>query len=97
MTGGMLLDIRLSERTSKITLVVQGTDGKHYGSIRTSRDVYPYLLEFLEKNQGRRLEDFYESFCRTFRQKKDARARTNYSPPMLSDIPQSGPIRVCPL
>jgi len=54
---GMLLDIRLWEGTSKITLVVQRTDGNYYGSIRTTRDVYPYLLEFLQQNKGRKLED----------------------------------------
>jgi hypothetical protein len=58
---GMLLDIRLWEGTSKITLVVQRTDGKYYGSIRTTRDVYPYLLEFLEKNKGRKLEDVLQA------------------------------------
>ena len=54
---GTLLDIRLWEGTSKITLVVQREDGKYYGSIRTTRDVYPYLLEFLERNKGRKFED----------------------------------------
>jgi hypothetical protein len=39
-------------------MVVQCADGKYYGALRSlGREVYPWVLEFLKRNKGRRLRD----------------------------------------
>jgi hypothetical protein len=55
---GILIEARVWVGTSNITLVVQCADGHYYGSIRTAnREAYPWVLDFLRRNRGRRLRD----------------------------------------
>jgi hypothetical protein len=54
----VLVEIRVWVGTSNITLVVECADGRYYGALRTpSREVYPWVLDFLRRNMGRRLPD----------------------------------------
>jgi len=41
--------------TTIIGLAVQCPDGKYFGSIRASSNVYDHVLEFLKRNYGRKL------------------------------------------
>ena len=40
--------------TSIINLVVECPDGKYFGSIRASANLYDHVLDFLMRNQGRK-------------------------------------------
>ena len=40
-----------------VNLAVQCPDGKYFGSIRASGPVYDHVLEFLNRNHGRRLRE----------------------------------------
>ena len=40
-----------------IGLAVQCPDGRYFGSIRVTRDVYDRVLEFLRRNHGRKLRE----------------------------------------
>jgi hypothetical protein len=58
---GILIEARVWVGTFNITLIVQCADGKYYGSIRTpSREAYPWVLDFLRRNKGRRLREVVE-------------------------------------
>jgi hypothetical protein len=58
---GFLADIRVWVGTFNITLVIQCADGKYYGALRTpNREAYPWVLDFLRRNKGRRLRDILE-------------------------------------
>jgi hypothetical protein len=46
--------------TSIIGLAVQCPDGKYFGSIR-ARPVYDQVLEFLKRNQGRKLREVMDA------------------------------------
>ena len=46
--------------TSIIGLAVRCPDGKYFGSIRASAQVYDHVLEFLTRNHGRRLREVME-------------------------------------
>jgi hypothetical protein len=43
--------------TTIIGLAVQCPDGRYFGSIRVTRDVYDRVLEFLRRNHGRKLRE----------------------------------------
>jgi hypothetical protein len=43
--------------TSIIGLAVQCPDGKYFGSIRATSNVYDHVLEFLKRNHGRKLRE----------------------------------------
>jgi len=43
--------------TSIIGLVIQCSDGKYFGSIRATSNVYDHVLEFLTHNHGRKLRE----------------------------------------
>ena len=43
--------------TSIIGLAIQCPDGKYFGSIRATSNVYDHVLEFLTHNHGRKLRE----------------------------------------
>jgi hypothetical protein len=47
--------------TSIIGLAVQCADGKYFGSIRTPRNVYDHVLEFLKRTHGRKLREVMDA------------------------------------
>jgi hypothetical protein len=47
--------------TSIIGLAVQCPDGKYFGSIRASAQVYAHILEFLKRNHGRKLREVMDA------------------------------------
>jgi hypothetical protein len=47
--------------TSIIGLAVQCQDGKYFGSIRASSNVYDHVLEFLTRNYGRKLREVMDA------------------------------------
>ena len=47
--------------TSIVNLVVQCTDGKYFGSIRASANVYDHVIEFLKRNHGRKLREVMDA------------------------------------
>jgi hypothetical protein len=47
--------------TSIIGLVVECPDGKYFGSIRASSNVYDHVLEFLKQNHGRKLREVMDA------------------------------------
>jgi hypothetical protein len=54
----VLADIRVWIGRLNITLVVECADGRYYGALRTpNREAYPWVLDFLRRNTGRRLQD----------------------------------------
>ena len=53
VADGVLVDLSLWG-TSIIGLAVQCSDGRYFGSIRVSRNVYDRVLEFLKRNHGRK-------------------------------------------
>jgi hypothetical protein len=53
---GALVDLSLWG-TSIIGLAVQCPDGKYFGSIRAPGPVYDHVVEFLNRNQGRKLRE----------------------------------------
>jgi hypothetical protein len=55
---GVLADIRVWVGTFNITLIVECADGRYYGAIRCQRrEAYPWVLDFLRRNTGRRLRE----------------------------------------
>ena len=47
--------------TSIIGLAVQCPDGKYFGSIRAPANVYNHVLEFLNRNHGRKLREVMDA------------------------------------
>ena len=60
VADGVLVDLSLWG-TSIINLVVQCPDGKYFGSIRASSNVYDRVLEFLKRNHGRKLREVMDA------------------------------------
>jgi hypothetical protein len=60
VADGVLVDLSLWG-TSIIGLAVQCPDGKYFGSIRTPRNVYDRVLEFLKRNHGRKLREVMDA------------------------------------
>ena len=54
VADGVLVDLSFWG-TSIIGLAIQCPDGKYFGSIRVSRDIYDRVLDFLKQNHGRKL------------------------------------------
>jgi hypothetical protein len=46
--------------TSVINLVVDCADGKYFGSISASANVYDHVLEFLKRHHGRKLRELMD-------------------------------------
>jgi hypothetical protein len=44
-----------------ISLVVECPDGKYFGSIRASGSVYDHVLEFLKRNNERKLREVMDA------------------------------------
>jgi hypothetical protein len=44
-----------------ISLVVECPDGKYFGSIRAPGSVYDHVLEFLKRNNGRKLRELVDA------------------------------------
>jgi hypothetical protein len=47
--------------TSIIGLTVECPDGKYFGSIRATSNVYDHVLDFLMRNQGRKLREVMDA------------------------------------
>jgi hypothetical protein len=47
--------------TTIIGLAVQCPDGKYFCSVRAPANVYGHVLEFLKRNQGRKLREVIDS------------------------------------
>jgi hypothetical protein len=47
--------------TTIIGLAVQCPDGKYFGSIRAPDQVYDHVVEFLNRNQGRKLYEVMDA------------------------------------
>ena len=47
--------------TSIIGLALEGADGKYFGSLRASGNVYDHVLEFLKQNYGRTLREVMDA------------------------------------
>jgi len=47
--------------TSIINLVVECPDGKYFGSIRAPANIYNHVLEFLNRNHGRKLREVMDA------------------------------------
>jgi hypothetical protein len=60
VTDGVLVDLS-QWGTSIIGLAVQCPDGKYFSSIRAPRPVYNHVLEFLKRNQGRKLREVMDA------------------------------------
>ena len=60
VADGVLVDLSLWG-TSIIGLAVQCPDGKYFGSLRASRNVYDRVLEFLKRNHGRKLREVMDA------------------------------------
>jgi hypothetical protein len=60
VADGVLVDLSLWG-TSIIGLAVQCPDGKYFGSIRVSSNVYDHVLEFLKRNHGRKLREVMDA------------------------------------
>jgi len=56
VADGILVDLSLWG-TSIIGLAIQCPDGKYFASIRAPSNVYDHVLEFLNRNHGRRLRE----------------------------------------
>ena len=57
---GVIVDLSLWG-TSIIGLAVQCPDGRYFGSIRVTRDVYDRVLEFLKQSHGRKLRELMDA------------------------------------
>lgn len=55
--NGVLVDIRAWEDRSIIIVVVRCRNGKYYGTVRTDRDHYETVLQFLNRNMRRTLRE----------------------------------------
>jgi len=60
VADGVLLYLSVGD-TSVIGLAVQCSDGRYFGSIRASSLVYDHVLQFLKRNQGRKLCEVMEA------------------------------------
>ena len=60
VADGVLVDLSLWG-TSIIGLSVLCQDGKYFGSIRASRNVYDHVLEFLKHNYGHKLSEVMDA------------------------------------
>jgi len=60
VADGVLLYLSVGD-TSIIGLAVQCSDGRYFGSIRASSLVYDHVLQFLKRNQGRKLCEVMEA------------------------------------
>ncbi|PYJ71720.1 MAG: hypothetical protein DME76_00935 [Verrucomicrobia bacterium] len=56
VADGVLVDLSLWG-TSIIGVAVQCSDGRYFGSIRATSNVYDHVLEFLKHNHGREVMD----------------------------------------
>jgi len=56
VADGILVDLSLWG-TSIIGVAVECSDGRYFGSLRVSRNVYDRVLEFLKRNHGRKLRE----------------------------------------
>jgi hypothetical protein len=57
---GVLVDLS-QWGTTTIGLAVQCPDGKYFGSIRAPGQVYDHVVEFLNRNQGRKLREVMDA------------------------------------
>jgi len=57
---GVIVDLSLWG-TTIIGLAVQCPDGRYFGSIRVTRDVYDRVLEFLRQSHGRKLREVMDA------------------------------------
>jgi hypothetical protein len=60
VADGVLVSLSLWG-TSIIGLAVQCPDGKYFGSIRASSNVYDHVLEFLKRSHGRKLREVMDA------------------------------------
>jgi hypothetical protein len=60
VADGVLVSLSLWG-TSIIGLTVQCSDGKYFGSIRAAGPAYDHVLEFLKRNQGRKLREVMDA------------------------------------
>ena len=60
VADGVLVYLSLGG-TFVIGLAVQCSDGKYFGSIRASGQVYDHVLEFLKHNHGRKLREVMDA------------------------------------
>jgi len=60
VADGVLVDLSLWA-TSIIGLAVECPDGRYFGSIRVSCNVYDRVLEFLKRNHGRKLREVMDA------------------------------------
>jgi hypothetical protein len=60
VADGVLVNLSLWG-TSGIGLAVQCPDGRYFGSIRASGNVYDHVLEFLKRNHGRKLREVMDA------------------------------------
>jgi hypothetical protein len=60
VADGVLVDLSLWG-TSIIGLTVQCSDGKYFGSIRATSNMYDQVLEFLKRNHGRNLREVMDA------------------------------------
>jgi hypothetical protein len=60
VADGVLVGLNLCG-TSFINLVVECADGRYFGSLRAPGPVYEHVLEFLKRNQGRKLREVMDA------------------------------------
>ena len=60
VADGVLVYLSLGG-TSIIGLAVQCPDGRYFGSIKAQGPVYDHVLEFLKRNQGRKLREVMDA------------------------------------
>ena len=60
VADGVLVGLNLWG-TSFINLVVECADGRYFGSLRAPGPVYEHVLEFLKRNQGRKLREVMDA------------------------------------
>jgi hypothetical protein len=60
VADGVLVDLCLWG-TSIIGLAVQCSDGRYFGSIGAPGNVYNHVLEFLNRNHGRKLREVMDA------------------------------------
>jgi hypothetical protein len=57
---GVLVDLSLWG-SSIIGVAVECPDGRYFGSMRVSRDIYDRVLEFLKRNHGRKFREVMDA------------------------------------
>jgi hypothetical protein len=60
VADGVLVDFS-QWGTMTIGLAVQCPDGRYFGSIRAPGQVYDHVVEFLNRNQGRKLREVMDA------------------------------------